>query len=505
MGIATFLFVSLAQVIIYFKTGAKKETQNLVSARDIEDHYRPKVNWSDISTAEGRPMEPKTIDKITTDYLAGEFYHQEFLLAGNLKGIHDYFTEKPREHLVQLASHSQTAGVQHQSTGLEHHFSLRFYSEDGTLVVLEDRSIAYQQIYEDTLVVDAYDSAVYDVMLLLEDNFWRVRHKVRRQLDSKATKPTTDAPASITIRGKEFIKDGKKFKIKGINYYPQKYPWSMMWSNIDRVNIDDDFKKIKELGVNTIRVFVPYTEFGQADVSTNKLSELTGLMNAAHDNDLHVIVTLFDFFLEYDVSRWTLSDRHAEQVVNHLKDHPALLGWDLKNEPDLDFEIHGKTKVVKWLEFIAGRIKGYDPEHLVTIGWSQPEVSNTLENTVDFTSFHFFRPPGELQVYLKNNSSNFKTPQFLGETGMHSYDAWWFPFGKTEKDQYNYLKEVLATTKEYQLNYAIWTLYDFRRIPKNVAGSALWKRNPQKKYGLINAKNEHKPAYELLLKFNHDQ
>ena len=90
------------------------------------------------------------------------------------------------------------------------------------------------------------------------------------------------------------------------------------------------------------------------------------------------MVTLFDFYGDYNVLNWTLTHRHAEQIVSTFKDHNAILAWDIKNEPDLDFDSRHKETVIAWLNQMIQEIKKFDPNHFVTIGWSSPEAALNL-------------------------------------------------------------------------------------------------------------------------------
>ena len=127
-------------------------------------------------------------------------------------------------------------------------------------------------------------------------------------------------------------------EIKGINYYPQQHPWAMFDENFDPQQIETDFSRINTMGLNSVRIFVPYSDFGGANVQEAKLSRLLKVLDLAKSQNLKVLVTLFDFYGNYELEDWTLTHRHAEIIVNSLKNHHALLGWDIKNEPDLDFK-----------------------------------------------------------------------------------------------------------------------------------------------------------------------
>ena len=92
-------------------------------------------------------------------------------------------------------------------------------------------------------------------------------------------------------------------------------------------------------------------------------------LDIAQRSGLKVIVTLFDFYGDYSVHNWTLTHRHAEQIITPFKTHKAILAWDIKNEPNLDFENRSKENVLAWLREMVEQIRRFDPNHLVTIGW----------------------------------------------------------------------------------------------------------------------------------------
>ncbi len=60
---------------------------------------------------------------------------------------------------------------------------------------------------------------------------------------------------------------------------------------------------------------------------------------------------------------------HLRGIVTTVKNYPAVIAWDLKNEPDLDFKSPGKQEVLSWLSQTARYLKQLDPTHSITIGW----------------------------------------------------------------------------------------------------------------------------------------
>lgn len=492
-----------SRVYAYFNTGAEKKDILLLDSEQLGTYYMPKISWVAGQTTEGRTLEEATKTKLESDYLSSYYYQYQASGNGLTRGLKDYYTEHSREALIKLAGYYESNEQKVIGTTIAHTIEPQFYSADGTLIVISDEVISYNESVSQGQRISYYDTAAYDVMLLLEDNYWRIRHRERKPPENPQ-KEQSEVTSKYYITGGKFYEADEAFQLKCINYYPKKSPWTEMWKNFNINTIDKDFRKLKSIGFNAVRVFVPFETFGKGSVDPQQLSNLNQLLSVADKLQLKVVVTLFDFFLGYEVTEWTISDRHAEQIITAVSSHPSLFAWDVKNEPDLDFESFGKHEVTSWLNFIIRRIKTYDPAHFVTIGWSQPEVSVELSAIQDFVSFHFYRDPAELTEFLENNEYTGK-PLFLGETGMHSYSRWWFPFSKDEEDQAAYVNQILSIVDDYQLNYGLWTLYDFKNVPADVAGRVPWKRNPQKHYGLINRKGQNKKIYDIILKFNCDE
>jgi len=497
------LFYGSSQLLAFFKTGADEAHIEILANDDVDQFYKPKVTSIAIGINEGRKMEEATYTKINRDYLASNYYQAKAIQSGKKEGLKDYFTKNTRDHIYNLIDTYEDQPHTLLSTTIEHFNKIHFYSEDGTIVSMQDEAISYQEWRDQnqTPVITNYDTSSYDVMLLLEDNFWRVRHKVKiGNAITLKTKIDSLVPPKVWVQDDQIMVSDTIFRIKGINYYPQKYPWQKMWEKYDKIDFSKDFQAIRDLDFNTIRIFVPYNHFGQANVYEEELKKLVEVMDLAGQHHLKVVVTLFDFFLDYDISFWTLADRHVETIITRLKEHPALLAWDIKNEPDLDYKNIGESTVNQWLDFMIKRVRGYDKNGLITIGWSQPEYMYHLQSELDFLSFHFYRDPIELSSFLEKNK--FDKPLFLGETGKHTFSKWWFPFSKSQEDQYNYYEQVLGITKQHNIHYAIWTLFDFKNVPDNVAGKYPWQVNPQKAYGLINTHHKAKKSYSLIKQLN---
>ncbi|MDY0781503.1 glycoside hydrolase family 2 TIM barrel-domain containing protein [Tenacibaculum sp. IB213877] len=486
------ILYGISGIWTYLNTGADRSSM-LHTAIESKDAYLPKTTWTSLENP-GRPIEEQTLAEVQKDYLNAWHVKNIAYKANNPYGIKDYYTDSAQVNLYRTINYNKNNKIHIEATTLSHQPKLEFYSADGQLVVFTDENVKeYQRLFKNNkLAFETTQTSTYKVMMLLEDGFWRIRHMVKEA-------PTTEEQVQESspfaeVVGSSIKVKGEDYTIQGINYYPQKTPWNMFGNGFDASIINDDFKLMANAGLNTIRIFIQYEDFGKADVKAEKLEKLKETLDLAQQNKLKVIVTLFDFYGDYSVHDWTLTHRHAEKIVSTFKNHKAILAWDIKNEPDLDFESRGKKNVLNWLEYMMKEIQKFDSNHLITIGWSNTKAAVNLNDEVDLLSYHY---------YANNFEADFDTlqkevpnkPLVLQEFGVSSYRGLWNPFGNTEKDQANYYKKMQAIFRKKNIAYMSWTLYDFDKIPTAVVGNLPWRKNKQKHFGFINKRGKKKPSF----------
>ena len=475
----------------YLNTGADR-TSMLHLHEDISATYLPKVQW-EIAMNEGRPMEEQTLGEIERDYLSA-WQVRNAAYANNVPyGIADYYTDSMRTELFKITDLNLKNKITLQTTTIEHHPKLEFYSTDGKLVVLTDKNVlAYEEVYQnENLITKRKLLSDYKVMLLLEDGFWRVRQLVETALPEE------------TLEVASQVKNLDDYHFKGINYYPQDTPWDMFGSQFNDSIIEHDFKLMAKMGVNSLRIFIPYESFGKEYVDQKKIEKVKRTLDIAEKTGLDIMPTLFDFYGNYSIHDWTMTNRHVEQVVEALKDHNAIIAWDVKNEPDLDFESRGKERVLAWLEQTVDRIRKIDTKHAITIGWSSPEAAVNLTDKLDLVSFHYYRGAPEFESafnILKSKVTD--KPLLLQEYGYSSYDGIWNGFSGSDEKEKDYMGTIQKVVEKENLSHMIWTLYDFRNIPTSVVGRLPWRKVRQRHFGLLDDKGEKKPVYDIFFNEN---
>ena len=301
----------------------------------------------------------------------------------------------------------------------------------------------------------------------------------------------------LKIPSAKNINSSKIDGVRGLNYYNQSSPWLNFWPDFDLKTLRKDLTIIKNMRMNTIRVFVPSEGVVPGLQYEVMLDKLELLLDECQVLSIDVIITLFDFPVSFDLSYYPKSERQLEGVLTRFKDHSALLAYDLKNEPDLDFNRVGKKKVLRWLDYLIEKAREYDPNHLITIGWSSPEAAVLLADKLDFVSYHYYRDPKSLTLDMLKLKRAVKKPVLLGEFGIPSNRKWYYPAGYSKEEQRDYLYEMKKEMEINNLPYLLWTLHDFDDIPTEVFGYKKWAHNKQKYFGLLDKNGKKKPSYYI--------
>ena len=301
----------------------------------------------------------------------------------------------------------------------------------------------------------------------------------------------------LEIPSSKNINVSKIDKVRGLNYYNQSSPWLDFWLDFDLKIIRKDLMMVKDLRMNTIRIFIPSDGVVPGLQHKVMLDKLELLLDECLVLDIDVIITLFDFPVSFDLSYYPKSERQLEDMLTRFKDHAAVLAYDLKNEPDLDFERNGKKEVLQWLTYLIEKARTFDPNHLLTIGWSNPEDAVLLADKLDFVSYHYYRDPKSLTLDMLKLKEAVNKPLLLGEFGIPSNKKWYYPIGTSQIEQSEYLKEMKREMDINGLPYLLWTLHDFDDIPTEVFGYKKWAHSKQKYFGLLDKNGVKKPAYYI--------
>lgn len=473
-----------------------------------------------------REMEPNTREQLTAAYLRAWTQWNIALEVGQPVGLNSYFAGPALAGVTNNVTTTVAAGWNLHQSNLHHELELHFYADDGTLVAFTDQNLQLVQHFrratadaatentgedtvEDTFVVES--SHRYAVVMLRQDDNWRI-YQWRREGNAAATTtaswidPAAPLPTRLPalaaalpgLRNGQLWVDGAPFAVAGINYYPQATPWTRFWPAYNGTQIDRDLALVQSLGLNTVRIFISYADFGGPQVDPIMRAQLTDFLKRAQNANLKVIVTLFDHHTDHHPATWAADARHLANLIPPFANNPTILAWDIKNEPDRDYAANTPALVDGWLRFVARHVRWHDPNHLITIGWSNPEAAATLPALVDFVSFHYFDEPTTYNTRVQALQSKVGTQPILLQE--FTYSTWNSPFfpGHSEQEQAAYYAALLRQHRPLQtLGYLVWTLHDFDTVPL-AEFRYPWQRAAQAHMGVIRGNGSFKPAASLL-------
>jgi hypothetical protein len=264
---------------------------------------------------------------------------------------------------------------------------------------------------------------------------------------SGRTSPQTLELIRPSKDGTHFVgaSSGKRFVVWGVNYdhddagrLLEDY-WDGEWAKVV-----EDFKEIKGLNANVVRIHLQLGKFMEAADRPNaaNLARLAKLVRLAEDQGLYLDVTGLGCYHKKDVpawydslgeaDRWMVQERFWRAVAAVCKESAAIFCYDLMNEPVmagdkkdnewLTGELGGKHFVQritrdmagrsreevakKWIKQLTTAIRSVDDRHMVTVGvipWAHvfkgakplfyaPGVGDPL----DFVSVHFYPKKGDV-------------------------------------------------------------------------------------------------------------
>jgi hypothetical protein len=498
VGIIAFLVVTtygMAQIWILLSVSREK-TEIFNEVKDLPSVYTPKVNWLADEVLE-RPMEIHTRKILERDFVKALYQRNLAILTKDTSKIEDYFTVLAKDKVKTKIDEQKNYSI--EQIELNHNLKLSFYSADGQIVAFSDYDSEHMErvwIKDQKDMLNDQSTASYQVIMMWEDGYWRIQNMKR--IEAKNPFPDTLQIPDVALK-KERL--SRLQNAKGINYYPQESPFKNFWINYNSAQVEKDFKFIKKLNFNAVRIFINYEQFGKGNVIPEMMERLDHLMNVAEMNKIGVILTLFDFNSDFNLLNFTSTDRQLETLLTQMKNKKALLAYDLKNEPDIDYNYQAEALVNQWLEFVIKKAKTYDPNTPITIGWADADKAMYLSNELDFVSFHFYKKADVFISDISKLKGKLKgKPLVVSEYGKSDFQSLVFPIWNPRNYVFGQISEISKTLKKENIPGFYWTLYDFKNVTADVAGRWPWQKEPQKHFGLIGLDGKIKDTSLIIIK-----
>ena len=286
----------------------------------------------------------------------------------------------------------------------------------------------------------------------------------------------------------------------GLNYYPASASWRDFWVEFPIDEIKFDIENAQKLNVNSLRIFLTHDYFDNIETRADALEKLQVFLDLCQERDIQVLLTFFDLRPDYTLSNWASDIGHIDHVLGKVAKHEAVLGVDLKNQPDLDFENWGEGLVEAWLTVMARHIQSEYANLAVTTGWSKAENAARLSEVFDIVTYHEYENPKAFSHRLNAVIAQVgKKPVMITELGS---TIWHPPFIESfgESAQASRLKNQLSQA-ELASGVFVWTLNDFDHVGKEVVGPLPWRQAQQRHFGLLRPDGSRRPAADILETF----
>jgi Beta-galactosidase/Beta-galactosidase trimerisation domain len=237
------------------------------------------------------------------------------------------------------------------------------------------------------------------------------------EANSPEAKPPATAESgelkAVHLEGNYFSRDGQRFIPVGANWVPARtaMQWPAQW---DPKAIEADFARMHELGFNTIRLdFVwAWIEPRPGDFNPEAFRAIDFLISLAHRYHIYLHPSLLIggevgeayWDVPYRQGRHPHSDPdmlrietdHVRELARRYGKEPAILGWDLTDEPPFWIVPDSTTDAmaINWTRLLSWSIRHEDSLHPIVVGTSMEDVGHgpfrpdNIRDEVDFFSVH---------------------------------------------------------------------------------------------------------------------
>ena len=452
--------------------------QYIADALDALSEKTNHVTWQEPETALVRTFTPGDAGIIGQAMTEAWYALTLAQHTGDADILSDSFSGVAQERAVRSVTDAAIGG---QMVVLAQDAQPRFFHLDGSVFQAEVSMLVARYLAQgDDLV---YFELVEDrakTTLMNETNGWRIYSHERHAAVEIETSQTGWAGASLA----------------GINYYPVASPWREFWAAFDEDTISQDFERISDLGGTTVRFFLTADYFADADTQEDALKRLTTFLYLAENAGLQAVPTLFDLKYTFDPAGWGQDFATLKAVLPVLAASPAVDMVDIKNEPDLDFEAHGRPQILAWLTTMVELTRMEAPGLPITIGWSSSDAALELEDQMDVVTYHDYADISTAEARLSEVQAATDRPVMITEIGVSSYDAGLgFPgSGDGQAEDLGKRMDALAAAG----GLFVWTLYDFPVVDASAVGRSRWVQNLQEQFGLLTPDGVDKPAAKVV-------
>lgn len=451
------------------------------------------VSWAPDAWTRERSLEPANRTLVEAAYIRAWAALGHLQTTGSDEALTDTFTARARASVLAMPRDSAVA-----TWDLGHTLTLQFYALDGGTVAFSDSDASLAR----TVRIGGQETVLltherYDVVMALVDGYWRI-DQLRRGGDSGVVTvrtTTTDGTVATALTGAVPRTPVDVPAFRAAEWRPPRWDDTLAvdgagaavvtavaaettvlatdatgavatlvgadptsadadgrWTTEEVAAIGSGLQRAKGLGLTAVRVPLNTVALGGSDPTDAALDNLGTLVAQAEAAGIGVIPVLFDGLTDLSPSTWAGADRQLQQVVDTVRDSPALVAWDLMDGPE-DRTAGGAspTDVRAFLVVASTRLHGLDPNTPVTITWHTPAGATdpAMVGLVDFTSLAVDGLGADEMAAAAGAMTGASAGRPISwVTAGPATDGGWGPFPRTPAAQASSIAGVLSAARQ---------------------------------------------------------
>jgi hypothetical protein len=433
------------------------------------------IEWLPDRASDGRAMEPATRRAITDAYARALAALDRAGRGDAGAPLREYFGGTALTAALDAAG--DVRAVETSTFHLRHDLELGFYSDDGAIVAVSAPVVELARVIGEGAADSTnvrWSDETWRFVMILEDGNWRVHQLEIAAVDARQ-------PSASPIELSRPLRGVNTVTVNDVD---------PTWSSYDPVVGAAELDIALDLGLDTVRVFVAGPEF--PDVDTDAIASF---LDFAADRDISVVPVLFDGSADHGVANWRNDSEYVDRVVGELAGHPAIVMWDVKNEPDLDDARSGGAAIVDArFDRVAALVRRSDPFTPITIGWSSAAHATRALPAVDVVSFHHFDDADALQSALRDVQPAIGDRQVVvSEFGRPAWVG--FVRGSQSAAQAGRVSDLVQTIDRNEIaGSMVWVLRD----PDRPIEEGLVAGRASASYGLLEADGTERPSAAVI-------
>lgn len=292
-------------------------------------------------------------------------------------------------------------------------------------------------------------------------------------------------------------------ELRVVSYYPSDAGWTLMWDRWRPSRFAADLRRLRGLNANTVRLVVSPSQFGYPTPAQRYRDRLAQAVSLAAAADLHVQLTLFDWWFEY-ADRGG-SKRWARTILAPYVGDARIAFVELRNELD-----PADAGGIPWARELVPWLRAYLRGTPVTLSVGNTDSVRDLRALIrglgaasrpDFFTAHYFTGGGELagSRFRQLRQTAAPVPLWIGELGYPTSATvsgyWGLPRTRAAQEaaQSHFLKTGFAALRQLGLPApGIWILDDF--AAGAIPASDVSPHEPEYTFGLFRADGSPKLA-----------